>query len=109
MENTLNAKIHSKINDWLSRLDHYHLQVSLGKMEAKDEYEKQKKEFHDYFQQYIQSAESFKNVASEKVESVKKSLNELANEFTKEEEATEQTIKKHKESLGKLINKATSL
>lgn len=105
MENNLNSKIHEKINSWMNQLDHFQLQLSLGKMEAKDEYQKQKKMLHDYLHKYIQTAEHFEHVAEEKMEAVKKSLTELKNEFQKDEEATEKTIKAHKDSVVKLIEK----
>lgn len=106
METTLNDKIHEKINGWLNKLDHFQLQLSLGKMEAKDEYAKQKKLLHDSLHQYIQTAEHFENVAEEKVAVIKKSLNDLKNEFQKDEEATEKSIVEHKNSVVKLIEKA---
>ena len=105
MENSLNSKVHKKINGWLNKLDHFELQVSLGKMEAKDEYQKQKKELHNYLHEYIQSGEQFMNVAKEKVEVIKKSLTELKNEFEKDEEATEKTISEHKILVVKLVEK----
>lgn len=105
MENKLNSKIHEKINGWLNKLDHFHLQVSLGKMEAKDEYQKQRKELQNYLHEYIQSADQFKNVAKEKAEVLKKSLNELKEEFQKDEETTEKTIKNHKVAVSKLVAK----
>ncbi|CAN5484821.1 hypothetical protein BH10BAC1_BH10BAC1_14910 [soil metagenome] len=106
MENSLNSKIHTRINDWMTKLDHYPLQLSLGKMEVKDEYVKQKKELHDYLHEYIQSAEHFKNVAEEKASVIKKSLGELKTAFEKEEEATEKTIQEHKNSIRTLLNKS---
>ena len=105
MENSLNNKIHEKINGWLNKLDHFHLQVSLGKMEAKDEYNKQKKELQNYLHEYIQTADQLKNVAKEKAEVIKKSLNELKDEFQKDEETTEKTIKNHQIVVSKLVTK----
>lgn len=106
METTITDKIHEKINDWLSKLDHFQLQLSLGKMEAKDEYAKQKKDLHDHLHQYVQTVEHFEDIAKEKVGAIKKSLNDLKNEFQKEEEATEKSIIEHKKSVVKLIEKA---
>ena len=108
MEKNLNDKIHEKINSWMNQLDHFQLQLSLGKMEAKDEYAKQKKQLHDYLHKYIQSAEHFEHVAEEKMDVIKKSLTELKDEFQKDEEATEKTIKAHKDSIVKLIEKVPS-
>ncbi len=105
METSINDKIHEKINGWLNKLDHFQLQLSLGKMEAKDEYAKQKKMLHDSLHQYIQTAEHFEHVAESKVAAIKQSLNDLKNEFQKDEEATEKTIKEHKDSVVKLIEK----
>ena len=105
METSISDKIHEKINGWLNKLDHFQLQLSLGKMEAKDEYTNQKKQLHDYLHQYIQTAENFAHVADDKVESIVRSLTELKNEFQKDEEATEKTIGEHKNSIIKLIEK----
>lgn len=109
MENTLNSKVHEKISDWTAKLDNYLLQFSLGKMEAKDEYVKQKKELHDYLQKYIQSGEHFKNVAEQKVDSIIHTFDELKKEFQKEEEATEKTISEHKKAIENLLDKTTVL
>ncbi len=105
MENTLNSKIHEKINGWMTKLDHYHLQLSLGKMEAKEEYAKQKKELHNYLHEYIQTAENFKNVTKEKADILRKSLSELKREFQKNIGATEKAIKEHQVSVSKLMQK----
>lgn len=106
METSTIDKIHEKINDWLNKLDHFQLQLSLGKMEAKDEYAKQKKLLHDSLHQYIQTAEHFANETDHKVETIVNSLKELKTEFQKDEEATEKSIVEHKNSVVKLIEKA---
>ena len=105
MEATLNYNIHEKLNGWLNKLDHFQLQFSLGKMETKDEYAKQKNLLHYSLHRYIQTAENFENVAEEKVTTIKKSLIDFKNEFHKDEEATEKSIIEHKNSVVKLIEK----
>ncbi|MCX6295646.1 MAG: hypothetical protein NTX97_06195 [Bacteroidetes bacterium] len=105
MENKVNNRIHEIVDNWMQKLDHFQLELSLGKMEVKDEYAEQKKILHDYLHKYIQSADHFKDYSKEKARSIKNSLNELKKEFLKEEETTELTIKEHKKSVGIALKK----
>ncbi len=105
MENKVNSRIHEIVDNWMQKLDHFQLELSLGKMEVKDEYAEQKKLFLDNLHKYAQTAEHFKDYTKEKAVSIKNSLIELKNELLKEEETTEQTIKEHKKSVGSALKK----
>lgn len=102
-DETFNEKIHEKVNKWVEKLDDLQLQISLGKMEAKDEFEKGKKQLHNLIQDYTQSFNHFKKVASEKAGTVEHAFNELKKEFKKDEEITEKSIKKHKDAIVDII------
>lgn len=106
---TVTSKIHEKLNDWMSKLDHFQVQLSLGKMEALDEYEKQKKSLHDYLHEYVQSAKTIKNITKEKAEDMKKVLGDYKSKLQKEEKVTEKVIEKQKDSVGKVLDKINSL
>lgn len=108
-KSTVNSKIHEKLNDWMTKLDHFQLQLSLGKMEAADEYEKQKKNLHDYLHEYVQSVEAIKNVTKEKAEEMKKVLGEYKSKLLNEENVTEKVIEKQKNSVEKIMDKINTL
>lgn len=101
----LNTKIHEKLSDWMSKLDQFQLQLSLGKMEAIDEYEKQKKNLHNFLHEYGQTAKVIKNITIEKSEELKKVLDDYKTKLTQEEKVTEKVIKNQKQTVGKLIDK----
>ncbi len=105
----LNSKIHEKLNEWVGKLDHFQLQLSLGKMEAIEEYEKQKKSLHDYLHEYVQSANKIKNITKEKVAEVTKVLDDYKSKLLTEEKVTEKVIEKQKHSAGKIIDKINKL
>ena len=111
MEKTINSKdetfsdkVHDKVNKWMEKLDDYQVQLSLGKMEAKDEFEKGKKELREYFQKYAQTAKRFEHVAEEELEKINGSISRIVKEFQKDEETTEKTIAEHKNAISKLAN-----
>lgn len=106
---TVNSKIHEKLNDWMTKLDHFQVQLSLGKMEAADEYEKQKKNLHEYLHEYVQSATNIKNITKEKTEDMKKVLEDYKSKLLKEEKVTEKVIEKQKNSVEKIIDKINRL
>jgi len=111
METTtnLNSKVHEKLNDWMSKLDQFQLQLSLGKMEAVEEYEKQKKTLHNYLHEYIQSAKTIADTTKEKAAEIKNVLAEYKSKLIKEEKVTEKVIANQKDSVGKLIKKISDL
>ncbi|OFY85537.1 MAG: hypothetical protein A3F72_10215 [Bacteroidetes bacterium RIFCSPLOWO2_12_FULL_35_15] len=106
---TVNSKIHEKLNDWMTKLDHFQVQLSLGKMEAADEYEKQKKNLQEYLHEYVQSATNIKNITKEKAEDMKKVLDDYKSKLLKEEKVTEKVIEKQKNSVEKIIDKINKL
>ena len=106
---TLNSQIHEKLNDWMTKLDHFQVQLSLGKMEALDEYEKQKKNLHEYLHEFAQSGRTIKNITKEKTEDVKKVLDDYKNKLLKEEKVTEKVLEKQKSSVEKILDKINSL
>lgn len=101
----LNSRIHEKLNDWMAKLDHFQLQLSLGKKEAIDEYQEQKKTLNHYLHEAIQTAHHAKEVTAEKVESIKQILGEYTNELKKEEEASEKIIASQKAAVSGVIDK----
>jgi dTDP-4-amino-4,6-dideoxygalactose transaminase len=105
----LNVKIHDKLDEWMSKLDHFQLQLSLGKMEAVDEYEKQRKNFHEYLHEFTQTVNTIQNITEEKAEEVKKVLNDYKSKVLKEEAVTEKVIEKEKKSVEHLLDKINEL
>lgn len=101
----LNQKIHEKLNDWMSKLDQMQVQLSLGKMEAADEYQTQKKNLNNYLHEFIQNAHHAKDVAADKANAIKSILGDYKEELKKEEAATEQILEAQKKAAANVISK----
>ncbi len=103
MEKNLNEKINDKLDDWMSKLNHFQMQFSLGKMEAKEEFEKQKKNIHNHLNELEETVDKLKTTAKEKAEKIKDAVGNYKNELKKTEAANEEVINKHKDAVSKLI------
>lgn len=99
----ISEKIHAKLNEWGSKLEQLQLQASLGKKDAQDEFEKHKKQMHDYLHDVVQMGKQATETSKSKFTELKSSIEEYKKGLQEKEKLTEEIIKEHKKTVSKLI------
>jgi len=101
----MKEKIKNKIEDWKLLVDHLEVQLEKGSEEAKEEFEKQKKNLTTWLNSTAGKLDKVKDTGSEKVQKLKASLEELRVQSALARAETKEQIKDQQKKIAEGIHK----
>jgi hypothetical protein len=101
---SLKEKTKEKLSDWKASLGHLNVQLHLGKKEARDEFEKQKKNLADWIDTAGEKLHNAKHISKEKALQLKAAIEELRVQAALGRAETEDALNKQQENLNKGIH-----
>ncbi len=103
-EETFKEKTQRKLNAWKASLEHLNVQLHLGAEEAKDEFEKQKKNLAHWIDITGEKLHETKDISKEKALQLKTAMEELRVQAALGRAETEDALKEQQENLKKGIH-----
>ncbi len=103
-QNTLKDKAAKKLEAWKSQVQHLNVQLHLGAMEAKDEFENQKKNISGWLNSAEDSLSKVKGVSEEKAKELKTAIEGLRVQAALGKAETEEKLKEQQKNLSSKIN-----
>jgi len=100
----LNDKVKETINNLKQKAERVRVQLNLGSMEARDEFEIQKKKMQEWLRENDISTESFKNLSSEQLEELKIKYKELREQLALGKAEGEEMLREQSKNIHKTIN-----
>jgi len=100
----LKGRIQEKLNSWKDSAEHLHVQLHLGAEEAKDEFEKQKRNLDDWIKIQSKKLHSVKDISQEKASQIKTALEELQVQAALGKAETEDALKEQQAKLSNSIH-----
>jgi hypothetical protein len=97
------------LKHWQNRLEELRLQMSLGKMDASDEFEALKKRYRKYFSSFKQKLSEMEPGINELRDELKAVLDELELQLALGKAETKEAFETQKENLRRLMDKAKRL
>lgn len=108
MTNSFTNKFDDLLKHWRDKLEEFRLQMTLGSMDAADEFEALKKRYRKYFHSFRQKLENDPTVSKLRDE-LKATLEELEVQLALGKAETKEAFEEQKEKLRKLMDKAKRL
>ena len=102
-QNTIQEQAQLKIQEWKVLTEHFEVQIHLGQIEAKDEFEKQKKNLNKWVETADKELQNIKNLSEEKVIALKTSLNDLKACAVLEKAKTEEAFNEQQQNISNSI------
>lgn len=93
-----------KLEEWKAKLEHLQVQLHLGIEDAKDEFEKQKKQLEDWLNSTKHKLSDIKDITKDKATNVKSGLEELRLQAALGKAETEQAFQEQREKMSHKIH-----
>lgn len=103
-QNTLKDKAAKKLEAWKSQVQHLNVQLHLGALEAKDEFENQKKHISGWLNSAEESLSKAKGVSEEKAKELKTAFEELRVQAALGKAETEDKLKEEQKNLSSKLH-----
>ena len=100
----LKVRIQEKLTNWKNSAEHLHVQLHLGAEEAKDEFEKQKRNLDDWIEIQSKKLQGVKDISLEKATQIKTAMEELRVQAALGKAETEDALKEQQTKLSNGIH-----
>ncbi len=107
-KSSLKEKLQKQLQHWKSELEELNVQLRLGRAEAEDAYEKQKKRFAAWLANAREQLDELEDKSEDYVENLKDRLEKLSNQIVNSEPTDAEGYQRHHHEMGAALSEAES-